>query len=646
VTLPLRLALLAMTVVDLAFVHATEDASLVWLAPMYAIALASARLSRLEGRALYRWGWNLGVIAIFLVLVRHTAVAGPRFLLEDGLRLAAVCQVHLLCNLGARQKPDLLFFNSFLIAVVTAFLTQDLLYSALFLVYAPLLVLALSLYAAGRAADAEAQPALASAVCRDAVRRAGAALVLTLAVFVVWPRDFHRKGIVVESLAPTNAASVLDLGFSEDVRLDREGTAQSSDRIVAQVHVARGSSADVSGYFRGAMQLSFDGSRWSPGFSNDLGDPPFDPSCGERLERASAGDGPVLSVELEDASANRIFAPLETKAVAVADGESASAMALLDGTLAIVSRSATRAASLRYELALGGPAAAPAGRVRSRPSERFAAALDLGGAVAPSLAALADEVRHSVPAGAPQHDIVEATRHRLASRSDYMPAGTPGAATDVESFVSGRAGGHCEHFATALALLLRQQRIPCRLVTGYLSDEWDPTGTTLTIRRRHAHAWVEVCDPTAGWMTVDPTPAAARSEAASASLVALAGAWIERVWERIVLFDERGRKAVFAWCAELPLRAARLAAGHLAVSLAAVAGLVGALTALRRRRIRTVPLEIRDYHASLRKLGIAAVPGETPRELLARAATLSPSAGDLERLASATRRHELARFAR
>jgi len=182
----LRLVLTALVLTNLAFVHATEDASLTWLLPMYAATLASPWLARLAGSALWRWLWNGAVVATFAVLVRHTAVAGPRHLLEDGLCLAALCQVHVLCTLGERQKPDLLFFNSFLVAVVTAFLTQDVPYSLVFLAYAPLLVLGLSLYAAQRSRA----PAV---VARAALVHAGAALVITAVVFLAWPRDFRRR---------------------------------------------------------------------------------------------------------------------------------------------------------------------------------------------------------------------------------------------------------------------------------------------------------------------------------------------------------------------------------------------------------------------------------------------------------------------
>ena len=637
----LRRTLTAITVVDLAFVHATEAASVGWLAPMYAVALASSWLGRLERSAVYRWTWNVAVIAIFGVLLRHTATAGPRYLLEDGLRLAAVCQVHLLCNLGARQKPDLLFFNSFLIAVVTAFLTQDFLYSVVFLAYAPLLVVALGLHAAQRAG-----PQAEGAVVRDTLRRAAFALAATFVVFMAWPRDFHRRGLVVESLSSGRSAA-LDIGFSEEVRIERAGTAGSSDRVVARVRLVRGSPLEVPAYFRGSTQLRFDGERWESGLSSRLGDPRWTPANGRRLRRDLPSDGPLVEVELEDTSAARLFVPLTAKSLELMEDDSPAAVSLPDGTLRFLADGPAAAArALRYRMGLAESGPRAGGPVPNPAPDALAPALELESCPAmPAVERTALDVRRALPAVATQHEVVEAMRERLASRSDYLPPGSPDAARDVESFVRGEAGGHCEHFATALALMLRRVGVPCRLVTGYLSDEWDTTGRTLTIRRRHAHAWVEVKDPAGGWMTVDPTPATARAGAASASLLSEARAWLGRAWSRVIFFDADQRAALAAWFAALPGRAGEFVRENVVACWLAAAAAAMACVVVRNRRLLGVPPPVREYRACLKRLRLAPRLGETPRELLSRAPAAGVAGPELERLADVTRRHEEARFA-
>ena len=95
----------------------------------------------------------------------------------------------------------------------------------------------------------------------------------------------------------------------------------------------------------------------------------------------------------------------------------------------------------------------------------------------------------------------------------------------IEDFVSNNPRGHCEYFATALALMLRSQGIPSRVVLGYRCDEWHEDQQCYQVRQLHAHAWVEAfLDPDqipeslrrsepdrwmhGGWLRLDPTPAA------------------------------------------------------------------------------------------------------------------------------------------
>lgn len=65
--------------------------------------------------------------------------------------------------------------------------------------------------------------------------------------------------------------------------------------------------------------------------------------------------------------------------------------------------------------------------------------------------------------------------------------------------------GHCEYFASALAVMLRVRGIPSRLATGFYTEEREEDGTAV-VRRGHAHAWVEVATSN-GWAVLDPTPA-------------------------------------------------------------------------------------------------------------------------------------------
>lgn len=84
----------------------------------------------------------------------------------------------------------------------------------------------------------------------------------------------------------------------------------------------------------------------------------------------------------------------------------------------------------------------------------------------------------------------------------------------VEDFLKNRKAGHCQYFATALALLLRASGIPSRVVTGFKGGIEASAAGLLEVQQRHAHAWVEAYLD-GEWTTLDATPSA-REESVAA----------------------------------------------------------------------------------------------------------------------------------
>src|SRR5215510_3698378 len=69
--------------------------------------------------------------------------------------------------------------------------------------------------------------------------------------------------------------------------------------------------------------------------------------------------------------------------------------------------------------------------------------------------------------------------------------------------------GHCEFFATAMAIMLRTLDIPARIVNGFQMGEYNELNEMYTVRESDAHSWVEAYFPRSGsWIEFDPTPAA------------------------------------------------------------------------------------------------------------------------------------------
>jgi len=71
--------------------------------------------------------------------------------------------------------------------------------------------------------------------------------------------------------------------------------------------------------------------------------------------------------------------------------------------------------------------------------------------------------------------------------------------------------GHCEYFASALAVMCQLKGIPARLVNGYRTGDYNSLGDFYLVHERHAHAWVEVFIPGEDWVTFDPTPASSQA---------------------------------------------------------------------------------------------------------------------------------------
>jgi protein-glutamine gamma-glutamyltransferase len=81
----------------------------------------------------------------------------------------------------------------------------------------------------------------------------------------------------------------------------------------------------------------------------------------------------------------------------------------------------------------------------------------------------------------------------------------------IGNFLFERKQGHCEYFASSMAVMLRSLGIPSRVVTGFRSDEFNDITESYVVRAKDAHAWVEAYFPGFGWQMFDPTPAGTAS---------------------------------------------------------------------------------------------------------------------------------------
>jgi len=107
--------------------------------------------------------------------------------------------------------------------------------------------------------------------------------------------------------------------------------------------------------------------------------------------------------------------------------------------------------------------------------------------------------------------------------------------TPLSEFLLQSRRGHCEYFASATVLLLRQAGIPARYVMGYAVQERD--GDMLLARGRDAHAWA-MAYVQGQWIYVDNTPA---DWFAVENADRSAWQWLSDAWQKMMFLYQQWR---------------------------------------------------------------------------------------------------------
>ncbi len=214
--------------------------------------------------------------------------------------------------------------------------------------------------------------------------------------------------------------------------------------------------------------------------------------------------------------------------------------------------------------------------------------------------------------------------------------------------------GHCEYFASSMALLLRSLGHATRLAVGFRGGDWLKTQGRWSFRGNHAHAWCEVFYEGLGWIAYDPTP----PQDTSGEKTSAAGgddADGQSLWDRVIRFSVADRRRI----GEEAVRLGRAVVGAITgetpfgiwPTLAVV--LLAIVWFLRSRHARSAALGAVDRAGdplgpyglaltALRKAGIPLKAGETGGELARRFARLRPDGASC--FARLTSLHESARF--
>lgn len=365
---------------------------------------------------------------------------------------------------------------------------------------------------------------------RAAAAVAGVAALGALVTFVAFPR--WGVGMFLRGRLPGEVRS----GFSDEVRLGGFGTIKTDSTVVMRIRPdVPPAERRTTWYLRGSSFDRYEGGRWQHGRTAPPG--PLRAAYGHR---AVADDGVARLVQLpsralaarpipgladssrierativlEDIGAEVLFVPSDPVAVQVLARGPLEARASPVGGRNHEVRVTKPPGPVQYravwrpgepsaaELATVGDPAVPAG---------LQAYLQRSESLGPAVGELARRLAADQPTRLRK---VEAIMEHLRGfeytlelrESERVRAG----ADPLEGFLFDTEAGHCEYFATALAVLLREVGVPTRIVNGYYGAHHNDVGDFYAVRQADAHSWVEVHFGPLGWVTFDPTPPSGR----------------------------------------------------------------------------------------------------------------------------------------
>ena len=414
---------------------------------------------------------------------------------------------------SAHRDRDYYFLSiiAFLMVLAAAVLTVDsiflLAFAGFMLVAVVTFILMEMRHAAGKATIHSKDTTDARAYRHMAFSLAGTSpgLVLLIllgaaGIFFILPR------ISAGYLSAYAPGKELSTGFSDHVQLGQIGEIQQSSSVVMHIQIDgdRGGEYDLK--WRGVTLSLFDGRSWSNPHGQYLA--PRLPGGGFLLAGAELGGLPRRKAH--SIHYRVLMEPVGTNVFFLAPTPR-----LLEGTYRIVSMDGGGGV---YDLDPEHPVNLyEASSIISQPDPR-----DLRAASAPyppeillnylqlpavdtRIPKLAEQITASFDNNYDKAMAVEAYLRTNFGYTLQLSRTIP--RDPLAEFLFERKRGHCEYFASAMAVMLRTQRIPSRVVNGFRTGEFNDITSQYLVRASNAHSWVEVYFPGHGWISFDPTPA-------------------------------------------------------------------------------------------------------------------------------------------
>jgi len=303
------------------------------------------------------------------------------------------------------------------------------------------------------------------------------AIPLSTVMFVILPRTSYP--ILTFLNRPDKARS----GFTDNVRLGQVSDIQEDDRVLFRATMDKIN--DESLYWRGITLDLFDGVSWK-----SAGRRPYSPATA----RSPIGKMVSQTIYLEPYENSCLFALDKPIHIDLSRARKSD-----DLTFAMPRPIERR---VRYTTLSTISAVIPVEKVDLKTH------LQLPANLSPRIISLAK--------GLAVRGDKEATLKRVfenlnAGSYKYSLKNLPRSNSPLEAFLFDSPAGNCEYFASAMAVLLRVNDIPSRLVGGYRGGYYNEMGGYYLVPQKNAHVWVEAHIAGKGWVRFDPTPASAET---------------------------------------------------------------------------------------------------------------------------------------
>ncbi len=367
------------------------------------------------------------------------------------------------------------FFMALLQLIIASEMTQSLLFAGVFILFLCLMVAALVL----------SHYVKEGVIGRVRVKRpllaiTGLTLLLTTLIFMLIPRTPQRF------IGKGHARGIKTAGFSERVDFGSFGEVKLDPTVVMRIVFDRRPAGPF--YWRGVTMDTFDGRTWRQAEKSSL----RVRREGSLFRISGTQKEPLLmqQIYLEPIDTSVLFG-LPVVAAVVAD-----APVLVVDSASSLSLPGSSGRRLAYRVLSDADGVLP-----GRREERYLqlpAGMDRIVELGQSLTS-----RNMTDRDRAQRI---ADHLRTSYRYSLTTQPPPDGMSAVEDFLFTTRAGYCEHYASAMVVMLRGLGIPARIVNGFVGGEWNDFGEYLLVRQSDAHSWVEALVDDA-WLRFDPTPA-------------------------------------------------------------------------------------------------------------------------------------------